>query len=178
MHSVIKSAALLLLTSLLLFSGCSGDKGPRLPYGTYSNEIIKSENKMIRGVAIGDIKEVVINAESKKEAMIESDEKYCIFEYKIDSLVEYTVEYNFNEDTLIDLKIDIYCVNFHDARTIYEDLKSCFDTRFGNAILEPGIISWVFNKCRIELDDESAEYGKGKISVLMYKDYYFETPSI
>ena len=127
---------------------------------------MKTDEGMFRGIELGktlkEIKEKERPAKPKDE-----DANYLYYEFPGDTGELYTIEYNFDERGLNEVRMDAYFVSPADARTLYESFKSYFKEKYGATEEYYGFAAWAFKKpdgktLQIEITDESGEYRQGK----------------
>ena len=110
----------------------------------------------------------------------DEQENYLYYEFNTDTGEFYTVEYNFDERGLYEMRVDAYFIKEADARTLYESFMSYYTDVYGKIEDYYGFSAWDIKQenknFRIELADESAEYRQGKFSLLIY--YSIENPPL
>ena len=152
---------------------------PPKAFDTYSEEfrhVMKTETGFLRGLSPGmplaQVKEI------EKWPLKDEEPNYLFYE-QYDTLGRMnTLEINF-ENGLKELRLDSYFISAAEARSFFNELKEFYTARFGESEDYYGFSGWnfeiderVFN---IELNDESAEYRQGKISLFVY-EHIPETP--
>ena len=172
---MMKKFILFFLSAIILIS-CGSEKKPVEDYGKKFAQIIKNEKGIARGIVLGLKKSQVKEAESAKPK--DEDENYLYYEFNTDTGEFYTVEYNFDDRGLYEMRIDAYYIQEADARTLYESFRSYYTDLYGKIEDFYGFSAWEVKQdsknLRIELADESAEYRQGKFSLLLY--YAIENP--
>jgi len=172
---MMKNLILVVLGSLILFS-CGSEKTPVEDYGEKFTQIIKNEKGIARGIVLGLKMSQVKEAEATKPK--DEQENYLYYEFNTDTGEFYTVEYNFDERGLYEMRIDVYFIKEADARALYENFMAYYTASYGKIDDFYGFAAWQIKQdsrnFRIELADESAEYRQGKFSLLLY--YSIENP--
>ena len=159
------------LVSLAAFSSCSNEK-PLADYGKKFAEIMRSTEGMFRGIELGkNIKE--IRAKETPNKPKDEDGNYLYYEFPGDTGELYTIEYNFDERGLNEVRMDAYFVSSAEAHNLYDNFKSYYKEKYGTTEEFYGFAAWAFKtkegkKIQLELDDESAEYRQGKFSLVLY----------
>lgn len=165
----MKKAAFIVL-SALVFSSCGSEKKPVEDYGKAFLQVMKNNKGFARGVVLGLNINQVKEAEGSKPK--DEDGNYLYYEYYFDTSEFYTVEYNFDERGLYEMRIDAYLIKEADARALYESFKEYYTDAFGKIDDYYGFAAWQVKQdnrnFRVELSDESAEYRQGKFSLLIY----------
>jgi hypothetical protein len=161
----------LFLPTLLLLAACNNNK-PLSDYGAKFAEIMKSSEGMFRGIEPGRSKKEI--AEKEKPAQPkDEDDRYLYYEFPGDTGELYTVEYNFDERGLNEVKLDAYFVNAADARTLFVSFRDYYTAKFGETEKFEGFAAWAFKDAsgrtiQLELSDQSAEYRQGKFALDLY----------
>lgn len=155
----------------IAFVSC--DKGPSISqYGKKFEEIMKSPEGMFRGLDLGkSVKEIkAAEGESKPK---DEDKNYLYYEFKTDTGELYSIEYNFDERGLNEVRLDVYYINPADARSLFVAFRDYYTKKYGETDKFEGFAAWGFHtpdnkKIQIEMTDESAEYRQGKFSFTLY----------
>ncbi len=165
--------------SFLLYFSCRNEKEeiktiPRAfeGYHVYLDSILISKKGLARGLSLNIPYDSVLKHE--KIPPVEKKTEKLYYEYRIDSLTDYTVEYFFNNDSLFEIDIKIYTTNVDLANYLYCDLKDYYSFIVPENIEEKGYV--VYNCVEgerrpfvISLSDYSTTH-KGIIHLTIYKD--------
>ena len=102
-----------MLIAVGLFS-CQENKSadqqkPRIfpEYNQALDEIIKSREGVIRGIDLNSKAFVITKTETKAPSEVAQD--YLYFEYTIDSVINYSISYNLQKDSLDEVEVQINC---------------------------------------------------------------------
>jgi hypothetical protein len=166
----MKRSFSIFLACLFLFS-CSGDKA-LTDYGTKFAEIMKTADGMFRGIEPGKSKKEIFEKERPAKPK-EEDDNYLYYEFPGDTGELYTLEYNFDERGLYEVRLDAYFAAPADARTVLVSFRDYYTEKYGPTEKFEGFAAWAFKtpdakKIQLELTDESAEYRQGKFSLVLY----------
>ncbi len=138
------------------------------------DEVVKTEKGMLRGIDLGANLEEIKKAESAH--ISEESPDYLFYEFPVDSTNNYTIAYTLENNSLNEIRADIYVTNDTIAKTLCESFISYFSKRYKEPQKENNVLwSWLtlYNNTsvRIELMDESADYHHvGKLSLIIYKE--------
>ena len=83
------------------------------------------------------IVEPIINSEAKKPDEIDVD--YCLYNYKIDSLSNYSVAYNFMGDSLDEIEVQINTTSLDNGTTILNSLKKYYTDKYTAPLMDKGV---------------------------------------
>ena len=133
---------------------------------------MKTSEGMFRGTELGkNLKEVkALEGITKPK---DEDVNYLYYEFPGDTGELYTIEYNFDERGLYEVRMDAYFVSPADAHSLFVSFRDYYTTKYGATEKFEGFAAWAFKMKdgkteQIELSDESAEYRQGKFSLVMY----------
>lgn len=161
----------------ILFTSCENSKSPLAEYGSFFENVMRSENGVFRGFNLGVKIDSVLKNESIKA--FEADENYLYYEFQMDTTGEYNVAYTFNESGLAEIQSDLYINNQANTDAVYNAFKSYFDEHYGPSATDMGYTVWsvksdLFKEVKINLSNESADFSvpnsPGKVSILIYPD--------
>ena len=166
-----KNSFIFFIFIVVAFCSCDQSK-PLSDYGKKFTEIIKTQDGIFRGIELGKNKKEVQEKEKPAKPKDE-DDGYLYYEFPGDTGELYTVEYNFDERGLNEVRLDAYFIIPADARSLYENFKSYYKEKYGDTEEFYGFAAWAFKtkdgkKIQLELTDESAEYRQGKFSLVLY----------
>ena len=138
---------------------------------------MESENGFFRNLEPG----MTIQQVKDEEKWILRDEEkdYLFFEQREKSGEMHTLECSFGVQGLMEIKLDSYFIGSAEARSLFNEMKEYYKSRFGESEDYYGFSGWIteFDEktIHIELSDETSEYRQGKISLFIY-EYVPEAP--
>jgi hypothetical protein len=169
-----------LLIMALGFSSCEEhpkvveQKKPRIfpEYSEALDEIIRSKEGVIRGVDLNSKAVLITKTETKEPSEVEHD--YLYFEYKIDSVTNYSVTYNLQKDSLDEVEVQINCSDLDLSSRLFNDLKTYYEKKLPNPTEDKGFVVYnCFEGQRkpfvVSLTDNSTP-SMGIINLVIYKD--------
>jgi hypothetical protein len=149
-------------------------KKPRIfpEYHVELDEIIRSKEGVIRGVDLNSKANLITKTETKEPSDV--DEDYLYFEYKIDSVTNYSVTYNLNKDSLDEVEVQINCSDLDLSSKLFNDLKTYYEKKLPNPTEDKGFVVYnCFEGQRkpfvVSLTDNSTP-SMGIINLVIYKD--------
>ena len=149
-------------------------KKPRIfpEYHVELDEIIRSKEGVIRGVDLNSKATLITKTETSQPSDV--DEDYLYFEYKIDSVTNYSVTYNLNKDSLDEVEVQINCSDLDLSSKLFNDLKTYYEKKLPNPTEDKGFVVYnCFEGQRkpfvVSLTDNSTP-SMGIINLLIYKD--------
>lgn len=149
-------------------------KKPRIfpEYHVELDEIIRSKEGVIRGVDLNSKASLITTTETSEPSDV--DEDYLYFEYKIDSVTNYSVTYNLNKDSLDEVEVQINCNDLDLSSKLFNDLKTYYEKKLPNPTEDKGFVVYnCFEGQRkpfvVSLTDNSTP-NKGIINLVIYKD--------
>jgi hypothetical protein len=141
-------------------------------YHTSLDQILKTKSGVIRGLNLNSCMDSIKKAEGSTP--LEADKDRLYFEYKIDSLTNYSVEYSLVNDSLEEVNLQVNCKDPEVGSKIYADLKDYYEKRLPNPMEDQGQV--VYNCFEgqkkpfvVSLSDNSTPT-KGIINLYIYKD--------
>jgi hypothetical protein len=170
---------LILITSALLWA-CGEKETPKAvvkprifpEYHVALDEIIKTKSGVIRGINLNSCVDSIKKLEGSPP--LESDKDRLYFEYELDSLTNYSLEYSLVNDSLEEVNLQINCKDPEVGSKIYSDLKDYYEKKLPNPMEDQGQV--VYNCFEgqkkpfvVSLSDNSTPV-KGIINLLIYKD--------
>ncbi|MBP7809437.1 MAG: hypothetical protein KA163_09100 [Bacteroidia bacterium] len=177
----MKINKLILVTlSVLFLLACNEPEKPKVvekprifpQYNIALDEIIKTNSGVIRGINLNNKADSIRKAESGTP--IESEKDHLFFEYKLDSLTNYSIDYTLVNDSLEEISLQINCSDPDVGAKIYADLKDYYEKKLPNPMEDQGQV--VYNCFEgqkkpfvVSLMDNSTPV-KGIINLLIYKD--------
>lgn len=149
-------------------------KKPRIfpEYHVELDEIIRSKEGVIRGVDLNSKATEITTTETSQPSDV--DEDYLYFEYKIDSVTNYSVTYNLNKDSLDEVEVQINCSDLDLSSKLFNDLKTYYEKKLPNPTEDKGFVVYnCFEGQRkpfvVSLTDNSTPT-MGIINLVIYKD--------
>ena len=127
---------------------------------------------VIRGINLNNCADSIKKAEATTPTETEKDHLY--FEYTLDSLTNYSIDYTLVNDSLEEVSLQINCQDPEVGSKIYADLKDYYGKKLPNPMEDQGQV--VYNCFEgqkkpfvVSLMDNSTPV-KGIINLLIYKD--------
>ncbi len=141
-------------------------------YNEALDEIIRSKEGVIRGVDLNSKAELITKAETKEPSEVAHD--YLYFEYTIDSVINYSVAYNLQKDSLDEVEVQINCNDLDLSTKLFTDLQTYYEKKLPNPTEDKGYIVYnCFEGQRkpfvVSLTDNSSPT-KGIINLVIYRD--------
>ncbi len=171
---------ILIVFSVLLLWACNNtpkqvvETKPRVfpQYHVSLDEIIKTNDGVIRGINLNSKADSIKKLE--KQQAIEADKDRLYFEYTIDSLTNYSIEYTLLNDSLEEISVQVNCNDPDVGSKIFNDLKDYYEKKLPNPMEDQGQVVYnCFEGQRkpfvVSLSDNSTPT-KGIINLLIYKD--------
>ncbi len=168
------------LVAAIFLNSCEGEKEKPVEqkervfegFHPLMDEIVRSKTGVFRGLELNvnsaDIKKV----ESAQPVEVENGRLY--FEYKADSVTNYSIDYTLNKDSLEEINVQINCSDLELCSYLFCDLKDYYANKLPNPIEDQGAV--VYNCYEgqrkpfvISLSDNSTPT-KGIINMVIYKD--------
>lgn len=134
---------------------------------------LKDTFGIVRGVELGEEYAVVEQMEYDSALVIRSRFN-LVYNYAIDADNMVDVKYVFAETALRFIEMNISLESEGLADSVATDFQNYFNSKFGNPDLQMGVYVWIApnaesnGESRIELVDESAEFGYGKLNIRVY----------
>jgi hypothetical protein len=150
------------------------EKKPRIfpEYHEALDEIIRSKEGVIRGVDLNSKASLITKTETKQPSEVDHD--YLYFEYTIDSVINYSVTYNLQKDSLDEVEVQINCSDLDVCTRLFNDLKTYYEKKLPNPTEDKGFVVYnCFEGERkpfvVSLTDNSSP-NSGIINLVIYKD--------
>ena len=169
-----------LLLSVCFFYACQNENKqqvqikPRVFEGFHPllDQIVRTKSGVFRGVELNCKMDSVKFAEPDEPK--ESGPGHLFYEYRIDSLTNYSIEYNFSGDSLQEINVQISSNDLELISYLFCDLKDYYANKLPNPIEDQGYVVYnCFEGQRrpfvVTLSDNSSP-AKGSINMLIYKD--------
>jgi hypothetical protein len=176
-----QKTSLIAVFFLLLFISCS-DKSQKsethqnlriLPgYHILLDDIVRSDTGVFRGLELNASSEKIKNLEGSEPA--ESSENHLYYEFKADSITEYSINYALVNDSLEEINVQITTTDLDLSTYLFCDLKDYYSNKLPNPREDKGYVVYnCFEGQRkpfvVSLSDNSSPT-KGIINMLIYKD--------
>jgi hypothetical protein len=175
-----KAKHLIILILFFSFISCKTDEKTKEQkidrvfegYHVYLDEIIKSKRGVFRGLNLNSSPDSLKITE--KTVPVEKSPGNLFFEYKIDSLTNYSINYTFNKDSLEEINVQINCKDVELTSYLFCDLKDYYANKLPNPTEDQGSIVYnCFEGQRkpfvVSLSDNSSP-SRGVINMYIYKD--------
>jgi hypothetical protein len=141
-------------------------------YHVALDQIIRTKSGVIRGINLNSCIDSIKKLEGTAPLEAEKDRLY--FEYEVDSLTNYSIEYSLVNDSLEEVNLQVNCKDPEVGSKIYSDLKDYYEKKLPNPMEDQGQV--VYNCFEgqkkpfvVSLSDNSTPV-KGIINLLIYKD--------
>ncbi len=136
------------------------------------DEIIRTKKGVFRGIDLNSNAETIKSAESMPAT--EFSKGHLFYEYKADSLTNYSIEYTFNNDSLEEINLQINSRDLELTSYLFCDFKDYYANKLPNPTEDKGQIVYnCFEGQRkpfvVSLSDNSSPT-LGRINMLIYKD--------
>jgi hypothetical protein len=141
-------------------------------YHILLDEIIRSKEGVFRGIDLNTKSDLIKTIEPSPA--LESSAKHLYFEYKADSLTNYSIEYTLNKDSLEEINLQINTDDLELSSYLFCDLKDYYANKLPNPTEDKGYVVYnCFEGQRkpfvVSLSDNSSPT-KGIINMVIYKD--------
>jgi hypothetical protein len=141
-------------------------------YHILLDEILRSQKGVFRGVTLNTSPDDIKQMETI--APIENAEGHLYYEFKSDSLTNYSIDYTFDKDSLEEISVQINTDDLELSSYLFCDLKDYYANKLPNPTEEKGQIVYnCFEGQRkpfvVSLSDNSS-LTKGIINMVIYKD--------
>jgi hypothetical protein len=141
-------------------------------YHVLLDEIVRSKEGVFRGVKLNTSAEEIKKIESIPPT--ETSDGHLYFEYKPDSLTNYSIDYSFAKDSLEEINLQINTNDLELSSYLFCDLKDYYANKLPNPKEDKGYVVYnCFEGQRkpfvVSLSDNSSPT-KGIINMVIYKD--------
>jgi len=137
----------------------------------YFDEVLKSQQGELRGITIGaNIDEV----KTQENSAFLKDEMpdYLFYDYELDMGNSYTVAYDFYNQSLYEIEVEVYFDLIEDASTLLKSFKNHFENKYGEEKIEKdGYYTWktralsTKHRIKISIINNSESFGYVKLLV-------------
>ena len=136
------------------------------------DKIIRTKKGVFRGLSLNCSADSVKKSETDKP--FENTPGHLFFEYKADSLTNYSIDYTFNNDSLDEINLQINSEDLELASYLFCDLKDYYAAKLPNPTEDKGQVVYnCFEGQRrpfvVSLSDNSSP-ANGRINMVIYKD--------
>jgi hypothetical protein len=176
---LIRRSIIVILTCLGFFA-CTEPEKPKVvekprifpQYHISLDEIIRTQDGVIRGINLNSKAEFIKSKEAGKPIEEEADHLY--FEYRLDSIMDYSVSYTMQRDSLEEINVQVNCKDPDVCTKVFSDLKDYYEKKLPNPTEDKGYVVYnCFEGQRkpfvVSLSDNSTPI-KGIINLVIYKD--------
>lgn len=141
-------------------------------YHVLLDELIRSKQGVFRGLDLNSGPDKIKQAELTEP--IEESPEHLYFEYKADSLTDYSIDYTMEHDSLEEINVQINSNDLELTSYIFCDLKDYYANKLPNPTEDKGYVVYnCFEGERrpfvISLSDNSSPT-RGIINMVIYKD--------
>lgn len=143
-----------------------------LGYHVLLDEIIRSKDGVFRGLNLNASSEAIRKIETAPPT--ESSPGHLYYEYKADSLTNYSIDYTLNKDSLEEISVQINTNDLELSSYLFCDFKDYYANKLPNPTEDKGFVVYnCFEGQRkpfvVTLSDNSSP-AKGIINMVIYKD--------
>lgn len=136
------------------------------------DEIIKTKKGVFRGLNLNSRADTIKLIETAPP--VETSPGHLYFEYKIDSLTNYSIDYTLNNDSLEEINLQINSNDLELTSYLFCDFKDYYANKLPNPTEDKGYVIYnCFQGKRkpfvVSLSDNSTP-SKGKVNMVIYKD--------
>lgn len=136
------------------------------------DEIIITKQGVFRGLNLNSKTEDIKKVETI--APVETSPGHLYFEYKVDSLTDYSIDYTLNNDSLEEINVQINSDDLELTSYLFCDFKDYYANKLPNPTEDKGYVVYnCFEGQRkpfvVSLSDNSTPT-KGRINMVIYKD--------
>jgi hypothetical protein len=141
-------------------------------YHVLLDEIVKSRDGVFRGLNLNSSSKDIMAHEPSPPAEASADHLY--FEYRTDSVTNYSIDYTLNNDSLEEISVQINSSDADLISYLFCDLKDYYANKLPNPTEDKGYVIYnCFEGQRkpfvVSLSDNSSP-SAGLINMLIYKD--------
>lgn len=145
--------------------------------------IVENDSGLLHGISLGMTPEEVKKNALEEDSLGIDDPAgmTLLFERRLtaDRKKEYTYECKFDNKGLYELTLEIHLKDQPDADSLYMDFANYYSKRYGMAQTPEGRTMWVTDEgkrpAKIILEDNTAEYNYGKLTIVFF-DRSFDPP--
>ncbi len=179
---MVKSLKIILIVviSSVAFYACHQDKKEEIKTTTrvfegfhpLLDQIVKSKEGVFRGINLNSTLDSIKSVETVSP--IEESANHLYFEYKVDSLTNYSIDYTLDNNSLEEINLQINSNDLELTSYLFCDLKDYYANKLPNPTEDKGYVVYnCFEGQRkpfvVSLSDNSSPK-KGIINMVIYKD--------
>lgn len=132
------------------------------------------DSGLFRGLDVGASRNAVAAKEAEHIVHQMPDELTCRIPLDLKDSAFYDITYNFDEEGLRVIELDIFPASNPVKQDLYNNFKAHYDRRFGQSSEDDGFTMWTTRSHRgtaieVSMVDESAEIGRPYLSVNFYE---------
>jgi hypothetical protein len=169
---------LFFLTVLSILMSCGekpsspGNEGPERLFSPAA-WLAKDTSGIFRGAEFGDASEVIRQMENDT-FLVAAEARLMQYDYPLPGNRHFELRFDFRRNKLVSFAFDAYLGEEEEGEGLTEEFTRYFTSRFGNYESQMGILVWPvpapaeYREAFLELEDESAEYGYGKVNISAY----------
>jgi hypothetical protein len=137
---------------------------------TLFEKLLKEKEGILRGFETGETYDEVLSAE-KNYTNIEKGNDYIYYDFDLGNEESYTLTYNFYQDKLYEITMDVYLNSQNTARQLFNEFKNHYNQKFGEGVLsKDGYTTWytqnkLSQKVEIAIKENSESYGFFTITI-------------
>lgn len=145
---------------------------PSKPFSPAAS-LAKDSIGVFRGAEFGDETATIRQMENDSFLVFQSP-NLLRYEYKLPGDRRYKLDFTFKKDKLSSLNFDVFLGSEGEGERLTSDFKDLFSHRFGEHVSQMGVFVWPlpvekpYREAYLELKDESAEFGYGKLNITAY----------
>lgn len=142
------------------------------PQFSAAEYLAKDSIGVYRGAEFGDEEETIRLMENDTFLVFDSP-ALLKYEYALPGGRKHGLSYTFKKNGLSSLTVDLFLVNPYEADNLMTEFRQWFRKKYGDEINEMGVMVWqiptdTHKEAFLELRDESAEFGYGKVNITAY----------
>jgi hypothetical protein len=136
------------------------------------DEIVKTKDGVFRGLNLNSNSKDIKNVETAKP--VETAPGHLYYEYKIDSVTNYSIDYTLDKDSLEEINVQINSDDLELTSYLFCDFKDYYANKLPNPTEDKGYVVYnCFEGQRkpfvVSLSDNSSP-SRGRINMVIYKD--------
>ncbi len=157
---------------LFLLASCGPDKKFK-GYSDLFGDVMQSDEGFFRGNSPGmrlpDVKK------NETDSLGEEDKNFLFYLSKKNEKINYSVEYNFNDEGLYQIRFDAFMNDEAGLKMMLDDFGKYYSQKFGKGEPVNGAICWKTKQGKkditILLQDETEDYHHYKFSLDIYNEF-------